>query len=96
LIETEIKELERIVSMYLDYAELQASRNIPMKMAGWIDKLDAFLQFNGYEILQNAGKVKSSVAEKLAHLEYDKFRVVQDHNFESDFDRSIKKITSKK
>ena len=64
LIEKEIKELERIVTMYLDYAELQASRNIPMKMADWIDKLDVFLQFNGYEILQNAGKVKSSVAEK--------------------------------
>jgi hypothetical protein len=96
LIEKEIKELERIVSMYLDYAELQASRNIAMKMVDWIDKLDAFLQFNGYEILQNAGKVKSSVAEKLAHSEYEKFRVVQDQNFESDFDKSIKKLTTKK
>ncbi|MGZ8157741.1 MAG: virulence RhuM family protein [Methylobacter sp.] len=96
LIEKEIKELERIVSMYLDYAELQASRNNPMKMADWIEKLDAFLQFNGYELLQNAGKVKSSVAEKLAHLEYEKFRVVQDRNFESDFDKSVKNLTTKK
>ena len=96
LIEKEIKELERIVSMYLDYAELQASRNIPMKMADWIEKLDAFLQFNGYELLQNSGKVKSSVAEKLAHREYEKFRVVQDHNFESDFDKSVKNLTTKK
>jgi hypothetical protein len=95
LIEKEIKELERIVSMYLDYAELQASRNIPMKMADWIQKLDAFLEFNGYEILHDAGKVRHAVAEKLAHQEYEKFRVVQDHNFESDFDKSVKKITSK-
>ena len=95
LFEKEIKELERIVSMYLDYAELQASRNVPMKMADWIQKLDAFLEFNGYEILHDAGKVRHAVAEKLAHQEYEKFRVVQDHNFESDFDKSVKKITPK-
>ncbi len=95
LIEKEIKELERIVSMYLDYAELQASRNIQMKMADWIQKLDAFLDFNGYEILQDAGKVRHVVAEKLAHQEYERFRVVQDNYFESDFDKSVKKITSK-
>jgi hypothetical protein len=96
LIEKEIKELERIVSMYLDYAELQASRNIPMKMADWVEKLDAFLAFNGYEILQDAGKVSHAVAERLAHQEYDKFRVVQDVNFESDFDKSVKTVMAKK
>ena len=96
LIEKEIKELEMIVSMYLDYAELQAARNVPMKMADWIQKLDAFLEFNGYEILQDAGKIRHVVAEKLAIREYEKFRVVQDHNFESDFDKSIKKLTTKK
>jgi len=96
LIEKEIKELERIVVMYLDYAELQASRNIPMKMADWVEKLDAFLAFNGYEILQDAGKVSHAVAEKLAHQEYGKFRVVQDSNFESDFDKTLKKVMAKK
>ena len=94
--EKEIKALERIVSMYLDYAENQAARHIPMKMADWIQKLDAFLQFNEYEILQDLGKVSRVVAEKLAHQEYEKFRVVQDRNFESDFDKSIKNLTTKK
>lgn len=93
--ENEIKELERVVVMYLDYAELQAARQIPMKMADWIQKLDAFLQFNEYEILQDAGKVRHDVAIRLAEKEYEKFRVVQDKNFESDFDKEIKKITGK-
>ena len=95
LVEKEIKELEKVVTMYLDYAELQASRNIPMKMADWVQKLDAFLQFNDYEILTNAGKVSKAVAEKLAHQEYEKFRVQQDKTFESDFDKSVKKLISK-
>ncbi len=95
LIETEIKELERVVSMYLDYAENQAARNIPMKMADWIQKLDAFLQFNEYDVLQNAGKITHEVAKQLAHQEYEKFRVVQDKNFESDFDKSVKNIITK-
>jgi hypothetical protein len=91
--EPEIKELERIVSMYLDYAENQAQRQIPMKMADWITKLDAFLQFNEYEILQDAGNVSRAVADKIAEEEYQKFRVIQDKTFESDFDKEIKKIT---
>ncbi|MCM5528911.1 virulence RhuM family protein [Parasegetibacter sp. NRK P23] len=65
LIEKEIKELERIVTMYLDFAELQASRQIPMKMADWISRLDAFLQFNEYQILKDAGKVSHAVAMEL-------------------------------
>ncbi|MGI8581340.1 MAG: virulence RhuM family protein [Chitinophagaceae bacterium] len=93
--EKEIKELERVVVMYLDYAELQAARQIPMKMVEWIQKLDAFLQFNEYEILKNAGKVSHNVAMKLAVREYEKFRIVQDKNFESDFDKEVKKITGK-
>lgn len=96
LIEKEIKELERVVTMYLDYAELQASRQIPMKMADWISRLDAFLQFNEYQILKDAGKVSHEVAIRLAENEYDKFRVIQDQNFESDFDKEIKKIKSNK
>lgn len=96
LIEKEIKELERVVTMYLDFAELQASRQIPMKMVDQIKRLDAFLQFNEYQILKDAGKVRHDVAIKLAEKEYDKFRVVQDQNFESDFDKEIKKIKSGK
>jgi hypothetical protein len=62
LIEKEIKELERVVTMYLDYAENQAARQIPMKMADWVQKIDAFLQFNEYKILKDAGKVSHEVA----------------------------------
>jgi hypothetical protein len=93
LIESEIKELNRIVSMYLDYAEHQAERQIVMKMNDWIQKLDAFLQFNEYDILQNAGAVSHKVAEATAIREYEKFRVIQDKNFESDFDKVVKKIS---
>lgn len=93
--EKEMKELERIVTMYLDFAELQASRQIPMKMADWVTRLDAFLQFNEYQILKDAGKVSHEVAFKLAEKEYDKFRVIQDRNFESDFEEQINKITAK-
>ena len=94
--EKELKELERIVSMYLDYAENQAARQIPMKMADWVQKLDAFLAFNEYEILDNPGKIRRAIAEKLAHQEYEKFRVIQDQNFESDFDKQVKKMLNKK
>jgi hypothetical protein len=92
--EKEIKELERIVTMYLDFAELQASRQIPMKMADWVNRLDAFLQFNEYQILKDAGKVSHAVAMNLAEKEYAKFRVIQDKNFESDFEAEVKKLKS--
>lgn len=94
--ESEIKELERIVSMYLDYAENQAARNIPMKMTDWIAKLDAFLSFNEYDLLTNAGSVSHQVAKELAESEYAKFRVSQDKTFKSDFERATKSIKSKK
>ena len=93
--EKEIKELERIVTMYLDFAELQAERQIPMKMADWTSRLDAFLQFNEYQILKDAGKVSHIVAMKLVEKEYVKFRVIQDQNFVSDFDKEVKKLTDK-
>jgi hypothetical protein len=96
LIEREIKELERIVSMYLDYAENQAARQIPMKMADWVAKLDAFLQFNEYEVLANAGKVSAEVGKRLAEEQYDEFRVRQDREFESDFEGEVKRIESKR
>ncbi|MDR6922078.1 virulence RhuM family protein [Chryseobacterium sp. 2987] len=89
--EEELKSLERIVSMYLDYAENQASRQIPMKMEDWISKLDAFLGFNEYHILTDAGKISAAVAKKLAEAEYAKFAPVQDQNYISDFDNEIKK-----
>lgn len=92
LIEVEIKELERIVSMYLDYAENQAARQVPMKMADWVARIDAFLQFNEYEVLANAGKVSAEVAKHLAEEQYDKFRVRQDREFESDFEAEVKRI----
>ena len=91
--EKEIKELERIVTMYLDFAELQAERQIPMKMADWTTRLDAFLQFNEYQILKDAGKVSHDVAMKLVEKEYAKFRVIQDQNFVSDFEQVVKKLT---
>lgn len=96
LIEHEVKELERIVSMYLDYAENQAARQIPMKMADWVAKLDAFLQFNQYDVLANAGKVSAEVARRLAEEQYDQFRVRQDRAFVSDFEAEVQRIESKR
>jgi len=93
LIEREIKELERIVGMYLDYAENQAARQIPMKMVDWVSRLDAFLRFNEYEVLVNAGSVSAEVAKQLAEEQYGQFRVKQDKAFESDFDKEVKRIS---
>jgi hypothetical protein len=90
--EKEIKELNRVVTMYLDYAENQAEKQVPMKMKDWIEKLDSFLQFNDYSVLKNAGAISASIAKKLAEQEYDKFRIVQDQKYESDFDRVLKKL----
>jgi hypothetical protein len=95
LIEREINELERIVGMYLDYAENQAARQIPMKMADWVQRLDAFLRFNEYEVLTNAGKVSAEVAKKLAEKQYETFRIQQDRDFEGDFEKEIKRIENK-
>jgi hypothetical protein len=92
MLEKEIKELERVVTMYLDFAELQAERQIPMKMADWVSRLDAFLQFNEYQILKDAGKVSHEVAVKLVENEYSKFRVIQDQNYVSDFESEVKKM----
>ncbi len=88
----EIEELNRIVSMYLDYAENQAARQIPMKMKDWIGKLDGFLQFNDYSVLKNAGSISADIAKQLATEEFEKFRVRQDSEFESDFDRAVKRL----
>ena len=93
--EHEIKELERIVSMYLDYAENQAERHIIMKMDDWIKKLDAFLQFNEYSILKNAGKVTHEVAKELAENEFASFRTIQDENYVSDLDKKVSQLKIK-
>lgn len=87
----EIDELNRIVNMYLDYAENQAKKQIPMKMQDWINKLDAFLQFNEYEILKGKGKVSARVAKQLAEDEFNKFRIKQDEEYKSDFDKELEK-----
>jgi len=94
--EKEIKFLNRIVTMYLDYAENQAERGIPMTMDDWAQKLNAFLKFNDAEILENAGKVTAEIAKSFAESEFEKYRPIQDKLFESDFDREIKKLIEDK
>jgi hypothetical protein len=90
--EKELKSLDRFVTMYLDYAEDQTERNIPMTMEDWAGKLSAFLQFNEREILDNPGKVTQEIAKAFAESEFEKYRVVQDRLFESDFDKQIKRL----
>jgi len=90
LSEKEIKSLDRFVTMYLDYAEDQAERNIPMTMTDWAKKLNAFLQFNEREILDHPGKVTQEIAKAFAESEFEKYRILQDRLFESDFDKHIK------
>jgi len=94
--ENELDELNHVVAMYLDYAELQAKKQRLMKMEEWVTKLDAFLTFNDYDILQNAGKVSAKVAKQLAEKEYESFRVMQDQQHQSDFDRLVKKSQDNK
>ncbi|MEI6436157.1 MAG: virulence RhuM family protein [Bacteroidota bacterium] len=91
--EAELNNLNRIVSMYLDYAELQANNHTLMNMHDWITRLDAFLQFNEKEILTNSGKVTAEIALTFAENEFEKYRVIQDRSFESDFDKEVKKIS---
>ena len=81
--------------MYLDYAEDQAERNIPMTMKDWADKLTAFLQFNQKDILDNQGKVSHEIAKAFAEGEYERYRINQDSLFESDFDKSCKESVAK-
>lgn len=75
--------------MYLDYAELQAENHNAMTMNDWVEKLDAFLQFNGQEILHDSGRISHKVAQELAYKEYDKFKKKQDQLYISDFDRFV-------
>ncbi|WP_346854135.1 virulence RhuM family protein [uncultured Draconibacterium sp.] len=92
LTEEELKPLNRIVSMYLDYAEDQAEQGNVMTMKDWAEKLNAFLQFNQKDILQNAGKVTAAIAKEFAENEYEKYKPIQDKLFVSDFDKEVKKL----
>ncbi|MDO5680579.1 MAG: virulence RhuM family protein [Pelistega sp.] len=92
LSEFELAQMERIVSAYLDMAEMQAMRRIPMTMADWETRLGGFLILWDREVLQNAGKVSSELAKAHAESEFEKYRIVQDALFESDFDRLLKKL----
>ena len=85
----ELQELNEIVTMYLDYATRQARRHIPMTMQDWAEKLDAFLQFNDAEILKDKGKVTAAIAKAFAESEFEKYRVIQDRQYQSDFDRLL-------
>jgi hypothetical protein len=94
--EKELEGLNRIVTMYLDFAESQALKGVVMNMKDWIVKLDSFLQFNEIEILTHQGKVKHEVALALAESEFEKYRIAQDKLLESDFDKAINGIEAPK
>ena len=89
LSEKEMSYLQRIVSLYLDYAELQAERRIPMSMEDWAKRLDGFLEFNGNELLMEPGKVSAEQAKLHAETEFEKYRIVQDRLFMSDYDKYL-------
>lgn len=89
LTKNELEDLNQFVTMYLDYAERQARRHIPMTMEDWAAKLDVFLQFNEEEILHDKGRVSAEIAKSFAESEFEKYRVIQDKLFESDFDRLV-------
>ena len=93
LAKEEMQELNEIVTMYLDYATRQARRHIPMTMADWSTKLDAFLQFNDAEVLKDKGKVTAAIARAFAESEFEKYRVLQDKEYVSDFDRLMIEAT---
>ena len=85
----ELAEMNEFVEMYLDYASRQARRHIPMTMQDWASKFDAFLKFNDAEVLQNKGTVKAEIAKAFAESEFEKYRVLQDANYKSDFDKLL-------
>lgn len=95
LSDEEMSYMERIVSLYLDYAELQAERQIPMSMEDWAKRLDGFLEFNGNEILTGAGKISAEQAKLYAETEFEKYRVVQDRIFMSDYDKFLIEMEEK-
>jgi len=95
LTKEELEALGRIVNAYLDLAEERARRKIPMTMEDWARRLDAFLEFTEHDILQNSGKISAEIARAHAESEFEKYRIVQDRLFESDFDRVLKQVEQK-
>ena len=91
LSEKELRAIGRIVNAYLDLAEEKAERHQPMTMEDWGNHFDGLLKFTNREILQNAGKISAEIAEKHALTEFEKYRIIQDHLFESDFERFVLK-----
>lgn len=89
LTEDEMKSMELIVSAYLDLAENRARRHIPMTMEDWAKRLDIYLQADDLEVLKDAGKISAQLAKAHAETEFEKYRVVQDRLYQSDFDRYL-------
>lgn len=89
LSKTEMENLNQFVTMYLDYAERQAKRKIPMTMEDWAKKLDVFLEFNEEDILKDKGKVSAEIAKSFAESEFEKYRVIQDQLYQNDFDKLL-------
>ena len=96
LSQEELASLGRVVNAYLELAEDRARRQIPMSMEDWSKRLDAFLEFDDREVLQDSGKVSAKLAQMHAESEFEKYRIVQDRLFESDFDRTLKKLVTGK
>ncbi len=95
LSKNELEELGRIVNAYLDLAEARANRQIPMTMQDWAKRLDLFLEYDDRDVLKSAGNISAQIAKDKAESEFEKYRIVQDQLFESDFDREIKKVLGK-
>lgn len=91
-----MEQMERLVSMYLDFAENMARRQVTMRMSDWEGKLDGFLRFNAYDVLDGFGTVSRVDAEQVAYREYEKFRTVQDLEYKSDFDQVVDAVKAKK
>lgn len=89
LTQTEMKDLNQFVTMYLDYAERQARRQIPMTMEDWAKRLDVFLEFNEEEVLKDKGRVSAEIAKSFAESEFEKYRIIQDKLYQSDFDKLL-------
>lgn len=89
LSDAEIKSLNRVVGIYVDYAEDQAERRIPMTMEDWSEKLNVFLKFTGREVLENAGKITDEIAKAFVESEFEKYRIIQDKFFQSDCDKFL-------
>ena len=88
----ELEALGRIVNAFLDLAENRAKRKIPMTMQDWATRIDQFLAFDEREIVQDSGRISAEIAKEKAETEFEKYRIIQDQLFESDFDREIKKL----